>query len=79
MAALARARRSPTPGFFPLVAGLGVLLAGFWMTATHVPLVAQAMRDEVGAGVAAYHTLPGLAVVILGAVWAWANWSDEPE
>jgi hypothetical protein len=53
----------------PLIAGLGVLLAGFWMTATHIPLVAQTTRDEVAAGAAIYHTLPGLAVAALGAVW----------
>ncbi|MDP9387163.1 MAG: hypothetical protein M3Q48_04360 [Actinomycetota bacterium] len=73
--ALARARR-PAPGAFPLLAGLGVLLAGFWMTATHVPLVAQAARGEVAAGAAAYHSVPGVAVVVLGTVWAWAHWSD---
>lgn len=63
-------------GLLPLGAGLGVLLAGAWMTATHVPLVAQATRGEVGAGAAAYHTAPGLAVVALGVVWVAVHWSD---
>lgn len=75
VAALATARR-PAPGLFALVAGLGVLLAGLWMTATHVPLVAQATRDEVAAGAAAYHTAPGLAVLALGVVWVAAHWGD---
>ena len=78
LVAMVRARR-PARGLFPLVAGLGVLLAGLWMTATHVPLVAQATRDEVSAGTAAYHTLPGLAVVAVGLVWVAAHWSDAAE
>lgn len=77
VAALATARR-PAPGLFPLVAGAGVLLAGLWMTATHVPLVAQATRDEVAVGAAAYHTAPGLAVLALGVVWVAAHWGDAP-
>ena len=70
---------SRRPGFKPgsgmLAAGLGVALAGMWMTATHVPLVAQANRDEVSNAAAAYHTAPGLAVLALGAVWAIRYWS----
>ena len=75
LGALARRRRT-TAGMFPLVAGFGVLLAGLWMTATHLPLVAQARRDEVDAGIAAYHTVPGLIVLAFGVVWVAAHWSD---
>lgn len=75
LGALARRRRT-TSGTFPLVTGLGVLLAGLWMTATHLPLVAQATRDEVDVGIAAYHTVPGLIVLGLGVVWVAAHWSD---
>ncbi|HSH58767.1 MAG TPA: hypothetical protein VK988_03820 [Acidimicrobiales bacterium] len=49
------------------------------MTATHIPVVAQATRDEVAAGAAIYHTVPGLAVAALGAVWTWVHWSDDTE
>lgn len=69
-------------GSFMLLAGLGILLAGFWMVATHLPLVAQARRGEVTGGVAAYHTAPGVAVMLLGLVWAALHWNDsapEPE
>ncbi|MGH9157565.1 MAG: hypothetical protein ACRD1K_17415 [Acidimicrobiales bacterium] len=59
-----------------LIAGFGVLLAGLWMTATHLPLVAQARRDEVSAAAALYHTLPGLAVLGLGVLWAARHWND---
>ncbi len=55
------------------MAGLAVPLAGFWMTATHLPLLAQATCDGVGAGAAAYHAMAALGVAILGAVWAWAQ------
>lgn len=64
-------------GSFMLLAGLGILLAGFWMVATHVPLVAQARRGEVTGGVAAYHTAPGVAVMLLGLVWAALHWNDS--
>lgn len=52
-----------------LVAGMAVALAGFWMTATHLPLVLQARDGGVAWGSAMYHTLPGLAVLLVGLVW----------
>ena len=59
-----------------LVSGFLVLLAGIWMTATHLPLVGQATRDEVTAAAAAYHTAPGVAVVVLGLVWIAVVWDE---
>jgi hypothetical protein len=73
--------RSAGDNVFPLVAGLGVLLAGFWMTATHLPLVGDARRGAVRDAVAAWHIVPGLVVMVLGAVWAATWWSpagDQP-
>lgn len=52
-----------------LVAGMAVALAGFWMTATHLPLVLQAKDGGVAWGSALYHTLPGVAVLVVGLVW----------
>lgn len=52
-----------------LVAGMAVALAGFWMTATHLPLVVQATDGQVPWTSAFYHTLPGLAVMGVGLVW----------
>lgn len=43
-------RRRPLSPTVRLAAGFAILLSGIWMTATHIPLVAQAMRDEVSAG-----------------------------
>ena len=59
-----------------LAGGFLVLLSGIWMTATHIPLVAQAGRGEVTAAAAAYHTAPGLAVLVLGIVWVGCYWSE---
>lgn len=61
-------RPNATSVLFP--AGLGIFLAGFWMTATHAPLVLQATRDQAPWDATIYHSLPGLAVLALGAVWA---------
>jgi hypothetical protein len=75
---LTRRKEASTTG--GLVAGFLVALSGLWMVATHVPLVAQAARHEVGVtwGATAYHFLPSLAVLVLGLVWVGAYWSDAP-
>ena len=75
-AMLARNRRGAAAGSFPLVAGMGVALAGLWMTATHLPLVSDASDGVVSESVAAWHTVPGLVVLALGVVWAGVHWSD---
>lgn len=74
---LIRARSGRQDGSLPLVAGMTVALAGLWMTATHLPLVQQALRGEAGVtkAVAAWHTTPGVVVVVLGLIWAAATWS----
>ncbi|MCA1691187.1 MAG: hypothetical protein LC733_02910 [Actinobacteria bacterium] len=60
----------------PLLAGMAVLLAGFWMMATHLPLVAQALRDEAPWTGTIYHTSSSLAVFGLGLLWVTAHWGD---
>lgn len=52
-----------------LVAGMAVALAGFWMTATHLPLILQAKNGEATWDAALYHSLPGLAVLAVGVIW----------
>lgn len=80
LAVLALRRRRDAPPALPLVAGFLVTLAGLWMVATHVPLVGQAARGEVGVswGGAIYHSAPSLAVLVLGLVWIGAYWSEAP-
>ncbi len=58
--------------------GLSILLAGFWMTATHVPLVLQARRGDAPWGATVYHSLPGLAVLAVGGFWSARFWGEEP-
>lgn len=61
-------------GRLPLVAALVAVLAGLWMTATHVPLLGQAANGRVAWDAALFHSLPGLlilGVAITAAWWAW--------
>lgn len=74
--ALVMTRRARVTDGRLLLAGALVLLAGLWMTATHVPLVLQAMRQEAPAAAVAYHTVPGVAVAALGAVWTGRHWTE---
>ena len=78
VAVLVRARRNVLEsGMLPLVAGFVIMLAGLWMTATHIPLVGQARRGEnqVSYLDAGWHTVPGLVVLVLGLLWTAAWWS----
>lgn len=61
-------------GRLPLAAALLLVLAGLWETATHVPLVGQAVQGLVGFDAALFHSVPGFAILALAvvvAVWAW--------
>ena len=69
-------RRPQGPGAFRFMAGLGVLLAGLWMMATHLPLVFEAMRDESPWPATIYHTSSALAVFGLGLLWSTVTWSE---
>jgi hypothetical protein len=74
--ALAGGYRSPNA---MLGLGLGIVLAGVWMTSTHVPLVAQALRGDVGWAATLWHTIPGLVVLGLGVTWAWRYLREDVE
>lgn len=78
-AQLVRDRAGTTGGSFPLLAGFGILLAGLWMTATHLPLVRDAGDGIVAENVAAWHSVPGLVVMALGVAWAASYWSSAEE
>jgi hypothetical protein len=77
-AGVAITRRPLGGATFLLVSGFGVTLAGIWMVATHLPLVAQGMRDEVAWLPVIHHSLPGFAVAGLGLLWTAAHWSEAP-
>jgi hypothetical protein len=63
------ARRGPWPASpsAPFAAGL-CLLAGFWVLATHVPLLGDAAEDRVGWDAAVWHSISALPIVAL-ALW----------
>ncbi len=67
------------PGALRLMAGMVVVLAGLWMLATHLPLVAQATRDEAPWPATIYHTSSALAVFGLGLLWSAATWSEADD
>jgi hypothetical protein len=69
-------RRAQGPGALRLIGGMFVLLAGLWMMATHLPLVAEATRDEAPWPATIYHTSAALAVFGLGLLWATVTWSE---
>ncbi len=61
-------------GRLRLEAALLALLAALWMTGTHLPLLAQAARGEATWAAALFHSLPGIALLILAvdaSLWAW--------
>ena len=60
----------------PLMAGMAIVLAGFWMVATHVPLMAQAFRGDAPWAGSIYHTASAVAVFGLGLLWCATHWGD---
>lgn len=78
LTALVIGRRAPLTSRLSLLSAFVALSSGVWMTTTHLALVVQATRGEVGAGAAIYHTVPGVAVIIVGSVWIAVGRSDAP-
>lgn len=76
---LVATRRGPVPGTPMLLGGLVVVLAGLWMTSTHVPLVAQAARHEAPWGTTIYHCAMAVMVLTFGLVWTKASWADAED
>ena len=75
LAALTR-RNRPGLSLVPLMAGMVVVLAGFWMVATHIPLMAQAFNGDAPWAGSIYHTAAALATFGLGLLWCTAHWPD---
>lgn len=68
---LARGRHS-------LALALLAMLAGLWMTATHVLLLVQVTTGQVGLVAALVHTLPGVLILFLAGVGAFTATRDGP-
>lgn len=62
-----------------LVGSLVATLAGFWMTATHLPLLLQAQRGEVRVGAALIHSTGGILILLLSAIGAVLAWRETPD
>ena len=79
---IAASRRAAGPGALRFIAGMGVLLAGLWMVATHFPLVTQTMRGGPEAAsweATIYHSASALAVFGLGLLWSTVTWSEADD
>jgi len=50
-------------------AGLGISLAGVWTTATHVPLILQAFRDQAPWPAALNYSIPAFLMLLFGIGW----------
>jgi hypothetical protein len=60
------ARRAPLAGRAPGLVGGGIcFLAGFWVLATHVPLLADAARGSERWGAALWHASAALPLLVL--------------
>jgi len=73
---LVMGRPRPVSGVFMLSAGMVIALAGLWMAATHIPLVAQAARHDAPWGGTTYHGASALIVLAFGLAWTWVSWAD---
>jgi len=76
MVELAMSRSRPVSGVVMLSAGMVISLAGLWMMATHIPLVAQAARHDAPWGGTVYHSASAVMVLAFGVAWTWGSWSD---
>lgn len=63
---------------FSLVATLVATLAGFWISATHLPLLLQANRGEESWPAALIHSTGGILILVAAAVGAVLAWEEEP-
>jgi hypothetical protein len=62
------------------MAGGVIALAGFWMVATHFPLIQQGQDGISPWGTIAWHSVPGIAVTLFGLLWTVRFWgSDEAD
>ena len=74
---LVAGRRGRSAETLGLLTGMIVFLAGFWMTATHLPLVGQAQDGSVPVPSVVNHVLPGLTLAALGIVWSASYWRSS--
>jgi hypothetical protein len=72
--------RSPEPSQLLLfMGGATVTLAGFWMVATHFPLIDQGRTEQAEWDVILWHSVPGVVLTLFGLVWTIRFWGTEPD
>jgi hypothetical protein len=76
LVALAARKREGGPGLTTFGCACVALLAGFWMVATHVPLLAQAARGDAPWAATIYHSSAAFAVFGFGLLWTTVHWPD---
>lgn len=50
------------------VTSMVVVAAGMWMTATHLPLLVEAVHGQADMGASLFHMLPGVVILLIGVV-----------
>ncbi|MDQ6784863.1 MAG: hypothetical protein M3063_15800 [Actinomycetota bacterium] len=73
---LVMGRRSPMSEVSMLGLGLVMALAGLWMTATHLPLVVQAVHDEAPWWATIFHSASAVLVLAFALMWVQVSWAD---
>lgn len=79
LAGIYASRRPQGPGGLRFIGGMGVLLSGLWMVATHFPLFTQTLDGGPAAASWAatiYHSASAIAVFGLGLLWSTVTWSE---
>jgi hypothetical protein len=79
LAGIYASRRPQGPGGIRFIAGMGVLLSGLWMVATHFPLFTQTMDggpEAASWAATIYHSASAIAVFGLGLLWSTVTWSE---
>jgi len=76
VALLGQRKAKDRPTAVAFFCGMAILLAGFWMVATHVPLISEAFRDLAPWPATVYHSSAAFAVFGFGLFWSVTHWSD---
>lgn len=72
-------RRTPVLAKWPAIIGGGIsFLAGFWVLATHIPLIADAARGSAGWGATLWHASTALPIVVISLWYALRGSPTEP-
>jgi len=66
-------------GRIPLIAALAATLAGFWITATHVPAIRDGFRGLIDGQATVIHSVPGILILFTAGLAAIKAYKEMPE